>query len=113
LLSSPQPESRRLVVTEGLAGIYRAADRLAAEQGDGAELLSELEKLETRLKAKKKSLSKPANEADHEKLRSIKQGVDALSAGIELMRRFAISQEQNDLRRGVLSLDRGARVLTG
>lgn len=112
LLNNPQPDSRSLLVTEVLARVYRAADRVAAEKVEGTELIKELDRLETRLGAGKRRLSTESGGGDNDALGTIQTGVDHLNAGIELLRRFAIHREEEDLRRGVLSLDRGAKTLS-
>ena len=111
---SPQ-ENESLLVTEQLARVYGAVDKIAADRMGDEEFLAEIHRFENHMKTSLDDLPPLAERPDPNTQRQYEHfqaAIMNIGSGTNLLKKFVAERDQDLLKEGVLSIDRGARVLS-
>lgn len=113
LQSEPEEE---LLLTSNLVRLYEAVNAIHEQKIDDATFVAELDKLETLINASVSSLPEEPSTGEAEQKQAVTQVYDAFEEGVELMREgadllrgYLDSRDEEALKEGVRTIDRGAK----
>jgi len=108
------PTQEPLLVTEELAKVYLAVDKMAADKSNDKEFLEQIQAFESHLKTSLNglaSLPKQADKTVQSQYEHFQAALTNIGTGTKLLKRFVTDRDEAHLKDGVLKIDRGAKAL--